>query len=147
MLKIIVLLPFIITTLLSCKSKKKTSEGAESKLIELNNMYDSAIVHSDTSLLKRLYAPEFVCTNSEGKLLTKDQQIINIATSEMKWEAGKSENVKVNVFDNAAVMTGSFFARGTYRGNPVTINESYTATWIKKDTSWQMVAEQGTIVK
>jgi ketosteroid isomerase-like protein len=147
MLKIITLPFFVIIILLSCNSKEKADNGIKPKLIQLNSLYDSAIVHSDTSVLKRLYAPEFVYTNSEGKLLTKDQQIVNVATSEMKWEAGKSENVKVNVFGNAAVMTGSFFANGTYRGNPVTINESYTEVWIKKDTSWQMVAEQGTIVK
>ena len=146
MLRILILPFFIITIFLSCKSKKKVDEG-EGKLIQLKNLYDSAIIHSDTSVLKRLYADEFVHTNSDGKLLTKEQQIINIATSEMRWEAGKSEGVKVKVFDNAAVMTGSFLARGTYRGNPVTVNERYTAVWIKKDTSWQMVAEQENIIK
>ena len=146
MLKIITLPLFIITILLSCKSKKKINE-VDPKLMQLNSLYDSAIIHSDTAILKRLYASEFVYTNTEGKLLNKDQQIISVATSEMKWEAGKSENVKVNVFGNTAVMTGSFLANGTYRGNPVTINESYTCVWIKKDTTWQVVAEQGTIVK
>ena len=146
MRKIITLPVLIITILISCKSKDKTPE-VDPRLMQLNAVYDSAIIHSDTSILKRLYAPEFVYTNTEGKLLNKDQQIMSIVTSEMKLESGKSQDVKINAFGNTAVMTGVFVANGTYRGNPVTINERYTCVWLKKDTTWQVIAEQGTIVQ
>ena len=145
------MLKLITTSLLAgiiffnCKSKEKVNE--EPELLRLNNLYDSALVHNDTGVLKRLYADDFIYTNPEGKVLTKEQQITSIAVSEMNWETGKSEDVKVKIFDDAAVMTGSFSAKGNYRGNPVTINERYTTVWIKTDTSWQIVAEQGNIIK
>jgi ketosteroid isomerase-like protein len=145
MLKIITVSLFTMTIFFSCKSKEKLNE--EPELVRLNNLYDSALVNNDTSVLKRLYADDFIYTNPEGKVLTKEQQITSIAVSEMNWEAGKSEDVKVKIFDGAAVMTGSFLAKGNYRGNPVTINERYTAVWIKKGDTWQMVAEQGNVIK
>ena len=98
-------------------------------------------------MLGRLYAKDFIYTNPDGKLLTKEQQMTSIAASEMKWDNGKSEDVKVKVYGQTAVMTGAFYAKGNYRGNPVTINERYTAVWLKTDTSWQMIAEQGNIIK
>lgn len=132
---------------LGCKTGTKKDNNAETRLLQLNNNYDSALVKNDTGLLKKIYADDFVYTNPEGQLLTKAQQINSIAVSEMKWEAGKSEDVKVRVYGNVAVMTGAFKANGNYRGNPVTIHERYTALWLKRDTSWQLVAEQGNIVK
>ena len=147
MLKTIIAASFITIVVYGCKSKEKASDPADQELIRLNNTYDSAIIAHDTATLRRLYADDFVFTNPEGKLLSRQEQITSIAVSEVNWEAGRSEDVKVKIYDNTAVMTGAFFAKGSYRGNPLTINERYTAVWIKTDTSWQMVAEQGTIVK
>jgi len=135
----------VMAIFFNCKSKEKVNE--EPQLLRLNKLYDSALVNNDAAVLKRLYADDFIYTNPEGKVLTKEQQINSIAVSEMNWETGKSEDVKVKIFGDAAVMTGSFFAKGNYRGNPVTINERYTAFWIKTDTSWKMIAEQGNIIK
>jgi ketosteroid isomerase-like protein len=129
-----------------CQSKEKVNDE-QPELLRLNNLYDSALVKNDTAVLKRLYADDFIYTNPEGKVLTKEQQVNSIAVSEMNWETGKSEDVKVKIFGNAAVMTGSFMAKGNYRGNPVTINERYTVVWIKKGDTWQMAAEQGNIIK
>ena len=145
MLKIITLSLLAGTIFFNCKSKEKVNE--EPELLRLNNLYDSALVHNDTGVLKRLYADDFIYTNPEGKVLTKEQQINSIAVSEMNWETGKSGDVKVKILGNAAVTTGSFLASGNYRGNPVTINERYTTVWVKTDTSWQIVAEQGNIIK
>ena len=145
MLKFITAAFFAGTILFACNSKEKSND--EPELLRLNNLYDSAITHDDTGTLKRLYADEFVYTSPEGKVLTKEQQINSFVTSEMKWETGKSDDVKVKLFGNTAVMTGSFHGKGTYRGNPVSIDERYTVVWIKKDNEWRMVAEQGNIVK
>jgi ketosteroid isomerase-like protein len=147
MLKTLISVIFTVLLVSGCKSKKKTQDGADQQLMRLNNLYDSALIRHDTATLKRLYAEDFVYTNPEGKVLTRQEQVTSIAVSEVNWESGRSEDVKVKIFDNTAVMTGAFLAKGNYRGNPLTIQERYTAVWIKTDTSWQMVAEQGNIIK
>jgi uncharacterized protein DUF4440 len=139
-------LAVLTAIILSCNAKDKSNKGAEAQLLRLNYLYDSALLIQDTGFLKRLYAEDFVYTNPEGKLLNKEQQIISIAVSEMKWDAGKSDDVRVKIYDDIAVMTGAFRASGTYRGNPISIHERYTAVWKQKDTTWQMIAEQGNII-
>jgi ketosteroid isomerase-like protein len=147
MLKAIALILFATSLLGSCGSKGKTNTPVETELLRLNNLYDSALMHHDATTLKRLYADEFVYTNPEGKLLTKEQQTTSIASSEINLAEGKSTDVIVKVYGKMAVMTGLFSGKGTYRGNPLTVNERYTTVWIKTDTSWQMVVEQGNVVK
>lgn len=147
MLKTITTMAFVTILAVACKSKEKPQEADDAQVIKLNNLYDKALINHDTAMLNRLYAEEFVYTNPEGKVLNRQDQITSIAVSEMKWETGGSEDVKVKVYGDMAVMTGAFMAKGNYRGNPLTIHERYTAVWRKKDTTWQMVAEQGNIVK
>lgn len=133
-----------IVILLACK---KNNNPVEAQLFTLNNQYDSALLHRDTSFLRKLYAESFVYTSPEGKLLNKDQQIMAIATSDLQWENGKSEDVQVQFYGDVAVMTGAFLASGTYRGNLVNIHERYTAVWQKRDTSWVLIAEQGNLIR
>jgi ketosteroid isomerase-like protein len=137
----------IISLILIVACGKKGSSNAETKLRDLNNQYDSALLKNDLDALNKLYAEDFVYTNPEGKVLNKSEQIANIKASEVRLEQGLSTNVKVKIYGNTAVMTGNFIAKGNYRGNPVSINERYTVTWIKTDTSWQMVAEQANVVR
>ena len=133
--------------LIGCDSKKETTVSNEqSKLLRLNAMYDSALVHKDTGFLKRIYADDFIYTAPDGKVLNKEQQIISVAVSEINIDTGSSEDVKIKFYNNTAVMTGAFKASGTYRANPVTRHERYTTVWIRKDSSWVIVAEQGNIL-
>ena len=142
------LLLFLLSVLIiSCDKKKETTVSNEqSKLLQLNAMYDSALVHKDTGFLKRIYADDFIYTAPDGKVLNKDQQILSVAVSEIKLDTGRSEDVKINFYNNTAVMTGAFKASGSYRANPVTMHERYTTVWIRKDSSWVIVAEQGNIL-
>ena len=90
MLKVLTITFFATVFILSCNAKDKSNKGAEAQLLRINNLYDSALLVQDTALLKRIYADDFVYTNPEGKLLNKDQQLISIAVSEMKWDTGRS---------------------------------------------------------
>lgn len=133
-----------IVILLACK---KNDNPVESQLLNLNNQYDSALLHRDTSFLRKLYAPSFVYTSPEGKLLNRDQQIMSVATSDLRLEDGRSEDVQVQFYGDVAVMTGAFLATGSYRGNLVNLHERYTAVWQKRDTSWVLIAEQGNLIR
>jgi ketosteroid isomerase-like protein len=144
-----ILLSFVLAGwfLLGCNQNKKEDEAAMQQLLQLNNEYDSAILRNDTAILKRIYAEDYVFTNPEGRILTRAEQLSSIAVSEVKWATGRSEDVKVKIYDDMAVMTGAFLANGSYRGNPLTIHERYTAVWIKTENGWQLVAEQGNVLK
>ncbi len=136
-----------ITLLAACTSNERSKEPEMNRLTHFVNVYDSALLKRDTGTLGRMLAEDFISTNTEGRVLNKSQTLGSIATTEMQLNEGKSSDVKVTVFDNAAVVTGTFRGSGTYRGNPVDINERYSTFWIKKDTSWQIVAEHLSVIK
>ena len=66
---------------------------------------------------------------------------------DLRLESGKSDDVKVRVYGNTAVMTGRFTAKGKFRDKSIDIRERYTAVWVKREGRWRLVAEQGNLIK
>jgi ketosteroid isomerase-like protein len=119
----------------------------EQELLLLNNKYDSALVNCDVAVLNNLYAEDFIYTTPDGEVRNKEQELALIKRGDLKLQWGKSEDVRVKIYGNSAVVTGRFIAKGAFQNNPIDIRERYSAFWIKKDKSWQMVAEQGNFIK
>ncbi len=136
----------VLAFLAACNNSPKTSDYS-AQLLRINNQYDSALLRGDTVALGRLFTPDFTLVNPDGRLLNRQEQLLNVATSELKWESAHSENVSVRVYGNTAVLLGEFHGTGSYRGNQLTVHERYTTFWIKTDTSWQLTAEHANLVR
>jgi ketosteroid isomerase-like protein len=129
------------------KSRKgNTSSRTEQELLKRNKEYDEALVREDASALERIFADEFIYMSTTGDLINKAQQLEAIKSGDLKVEYGKSDEVRVRVYGNTAVMTGRFIAKGEYKGKVFESPERYTAVWVKRRGRWQLVAEQGTRV-
>ncbi|MFN2458407.1 MAG: nuclear transport factor 2 family protein [Chitinophagaceae bacterium] len=123
------------------------SKKTEQELLHLNSKYDSALVQNNVTVLDSIYADDFIYTTPDDEVRNKEQELTLIKKGELKLDWGKSEDVRVKVYDNAAVVTGMFLAKGVFRNNIIDIRERYSSFWVKKDKRWQMVAEQGNFIK
>ncbi len=119
----------------------------EQELLKLNQEYDMALVRGDAAALDRIYANEFVYTTFDGTVRDKTQQLAFTKSGDLRLESGQSDDVEIRVYENTAVMTGRFTAKGQFRGKTIDIRERYTAVWVKKDGRWRLVAEQGNEIK
>ena len=125
----------------------QTSKKAEQELLRANREYDEALVRGDVVILQRLYSDEFVYTTPDGEVRDKAHQLAFTRTGDLRLESGQSDDVRVRVYGNTAVMTGRFTAKGKFKDKNVDIRERYTAVWVKKKGRWQLVAEQGNLIK
>ncbi|HKV35093.1 MAG TPA: nuclear transport factor 2 family protein [Pyrinomonadaceae bacterium] len=125
----------------------QTSKKTERELIEANREYDEALVRGDVTILERLYSEEFVYTTPDGEVRDKAQQLAFMRTGDLRLESGQSDDVRVRIYGNTAVMTGRFTATGKFRDKSIDIRERYTAVWVKKAGRWRLVAEQGNLIK
>ena len=135
-----------ITTWL-CVTPAHASPDSERELLKMNAEYDEAIMRGDAAALDRIFAEEFILTNWQCEVLNKQQQIAAVARGEAKLEDARSEDVRVRIYGETAVMTGRFTAQSTREGKTVKLNELYTAVWVRRDGRWQLVAEQGNLKK
>jgi ketosteroid isomerase-like protein len=116
----------------------RPSDSVESQLLKLEREWLDAYLNRDVAAMERIEADEFTITHGNGQVLSKAQEIANLKSAGPKdpAEAFSTEEVKVRIYGDAAVLTGIVVmknARGTQRSR-------YTDVYIKRDGRWQVAA-------
>lgn len=123
------------------------SGSIEQELLKANLEYDEALVRGDVTTLDRIYSDEFIYTTPDGEVRDKAQQLVFTRSGDLRLESGRSDDVRIRVYGNTAVMTGRFTARGKFKDRSIDVRERYTAVWVKRRGRWRLVAEQGNLIK
>lgn len=94
-----------------------------------------------------MLADGFVNTDVDGQTFGKDRVLSNIKGG--AWEENAISDVKVTVYGNTAVATGTWTGKGVdTSGTKIDRRDRWTDTWIKMSGGkWQCVASQQTAVK
>jgi uncharacterized protein (TIGR02246 family) len=102
---------------------------------------------NNPDLVAPLLADKFVNTGSDGKVTDKAKTLANAKAT--KYVSADYDDLKVTVFGDAAIATGTFKAKGTdSSGKPMDVNERFTDTWVKMTNGkWQCVASHGSPIK
>lgn len=123
------------------------SADAEAELLKANQQYDEAIMRGDAAALDRIFADDFIYTNPKCEVIGKKDQIAALSSGAGNLEGAKSDDVRIRIYGETAVMTGRFTATEQRAEKTTAIEERYTAVWVRKDGRWQLVTEQGNLKK
>lgn len=138
---------FLMAVLALVASSAAAQSKAEREVLAANAAFDSAIVARDAEAYARILADDFIFTGADGSVSDKKGEIERVRAGGLTFESGRSEDVRVKVYGNTAVVTGRFAAKGKNNGRDFTFVERYTAVFVKRDGRWQMVAEQATEIR
>lgn len=115
----------------------------EQELLELERQWVQAYLQSDSTLLNRLWADDFVYTNAFREIKNKTQAIESMR-SEVIYEHFITFDVQGNVFGDTAVATGRAIIRGQYKGEDISGQYRYTNTYAQQEGRWQAIASHVT---
>src|SRR5262245_28629607 len=124
----------------------ETAANTEREIRGLNLEYDKAIVQQDAAALERLLAQDFVVTKMGGKLSNKAQEIADAKSGETKFETGRSEDVKVRLYGDTAIVNGRWVEKSVTKGKSFDGSHLYTTVYLKRNGKWQIVSDQVTPV-
>jgi FKBP-type peptidyl-prolyl cis-trans isomerase len=119
----------------------------EAELKRLEREWFDAVVKGNKVVLERLLADDFVGIGNDAEQVNKAQLIAEVAAAGV--DEFKSEDVKVRLYGNTAVITG----RGSYIKNGSKLGEDrHTEVWVKRPDAagkarWQAVSWQTTNLK
>lgn len=116
----------------------------EKELLKIQDEWAAARVNRDVPYLEKLYAKEFRITNIGGSSVTRQQDIDNFASGDLRPESVVDEEIKVAVYGNTAVVTGIENVKGTYKGNRGEFSIRFTNVFVRRDKRWQLVVHHGT---
>ena len=116
------------------------TESVEQELIKLENWWNDAWIKRDITPFDRIMADDCFITTDEGNIVTKAQDIANVKSGDDVAISVVSDEWKVRVYGDAAVVTYRMALKGQFKGKDNSGLFRWTDTWIKKDGRWQCIA-------
>ncbi len=103
-----------------------------------------AHLNCDVAALDRLMANEGAQINSVGRVVSKAEVIASFDSGERHWDEAHSNEFRVRVCGETAVVIGRWQARGVNTGQAFEYSARYLSVWIWRDGRWQMTVDQST---
>lgn len=132
----------------AAQSKAQTTSATEKAVAALEEQWTQSQKTNNPDLVAPLLADKFVETSSDGKVTAGKAEFLKTLKS-IKWSSAEISDVKISVFGNTAIATGSGKQEGTdASGQPLYENERWTDTWVKMPSGkWQCVASHQSPIK
>lgn len=95
--------------------------------------------------LERILADDFLITSGDGNLRDKAGEIKDLSpTADLKTLFFKTDDLRVRVYGNTAVVTGRAAWRINYKGREIDNERRFTSVFVKQKNRWRIVAQQMT---
>jgi len=120
--------------------------ATEREVLKASQLLEEAsLIKKDRTTMERLYANDYMYTHSNGTVLNKAQEIAESMSPDQAWTAHKSDDMKVRIYGDVAVVTGVSTLTGSAKGY-VSGPRRFTEIWVRRNGRWQEVGGQSTIV-
>ena len=101
--------------------------------------WGEAFERKDFAVLDQLMADEYILTDPLGNVRSKSESLAAIETNEVHFETSQSDDVKVRINGDTAIVTGRSTFRGHYKGWSMSGQYQYTDILVKRSGRWQAV--------
>jgi ketosteroid isomerase-like protein len=113
-------------------------EQIEQEVACLAEAWATAELQSDTTFLERLLSDDFVGVGPLGFLLSKQEWLAWLQSGDLKHEALTLDEVKVRVYNDAAIVICRLVQDATYRGTPILAQLRTTQVFVRHQGQWQL---------
>jgi ketosteroid isomerase-like protein len=128
------------------RTQQKSMSDEGGRVLALEKAWNLALEEKDAKALDMLLANTLVSVDIDGSVASKSEFLASIKAPDYKPSQVVTEQTSVQVYGNAAVVTGTFRVKGSENGKPYVRRERFTDTWIKINETWQCVASQTTLI-
>ena len=114
-------------------------EHAEQEVTHLADAWVTAELRGDTTFLERTLADDFIGIGPLSFMLTKQEWLTRHKSGDLKYEALTLDDVKVRVYNDAAVLTGRQDQKAAYRDNSIPGQFRITLVFVQQE-QWQLAS-------
>ena len=120
--------------------------GEDGHLLALESAWNHAEQSKDAAALNQLLSEDFVYTDYDGTFLDRKGFLDSTLHNEIQQEQINNDGMAVHIYGTAAVVTGLYRDKGLDKGKPFSRRGRFTDTWIYRNSAWQCVASQSTLI-
>ena len=113
--------------------------GAEEELLKLEEAFSEAIVKNDLEGIGRLVADDWIIIDPNGEIVDRTRFFEVIKSGALTHDTMDSEDFRVRVYGDSAVVTGITRTKGKFMGQEFSTQERATDVFVKRDGRWRCV--------
>ncbi len=113
-------------------------EHADQEVARLADAWAAAELRGDTAVLERTLADDFIGVGPLGFMLTKQEWLARHQSGALTYGSLDVDEVKVRVYDEAAVVTGRQVQNAAYRGNSVQAQLRASLVFVHQHGQWRL---------
>jgi ketosteroid isomerase-like protein len=126
-------------------SVAKDTAKAEKELLQIERDWTQASLKGDATALGKILGDDWVGQGPAGTM-TKTQVLAELKSGDNKTESITLGDMKVRVYGDTAVVTGSDDEKSSYKGKDTSGHYTWTDVFVKRKGHWEAVASQGTLI-
>ncbi len=116
-------------------------------VLALDNSWNRALETNDTKALDLLLADSFVSIDIDGSIQTKHEFLVSLKAPGYQPPAqAVTEQSKVDVYGESAVVVGVFRTQIGRKGKSSTRRERFLDTWVNINHTWKCVASVAVLI-
>ncbi len=111
----------------------------EEELIGLANEWDRAMVENDAEAIGRYMADDWTIFGPDGSMSDKATFLGLVRSGTLSHDVMESEDLKVRVYGDAAVVTARGVSGGKYQGQAFREVEQSSSVFVRQEGRWRCV--------
>ena len=112
---------------------------SEQELLKVEKEFAKAIVKNDLEGIERLVAVDWIIVGPDGEIVERARFFEVIKSGAMTHDTMESEDFRIRVYGDSAVVTGITRTKGKFMGQEFSTKERATDVFVKRDGRWQCV--------
>ncbi|MBT1708835.1 DUF4440 domain-containing protein [Fulvivirgaceae bacterium PWU5] len=112
--------------------------NAEDEVLQVGKEWDKAMVGNDPDEIGKFMSEDWVIVGSDG-ITSKSQFLETIRSSALTHSRMDSDETKIKVYGDTAVVTSRGTSAGEYKGQPFELYEWSSSVFIRKKGKWLCV--------
>ena len=137
----------VITACAFAQPPKDAAYSASSNLVALERLWNQAQLTRDAKAIANMIGDRFVNTEYDGAVSNREKFLADFADPQFKPSVMNIQDVKVEMYSNTAVVTGTYHTKGVYAGKPYEHVGRFTDIWIFEGGKWMCVASHTSLQK
>ena len=110
------------------------------ELERLETVWNEAHEHGDAGALEKLWADDMEVAVPNMPVLTRADALKFARSGRMKFLSYRTSDIRVRVYDNAAVVTGRLQRRRSMNGQEISDDWRFTKTYVREAGQWRVVS-------
>jgi ketosteroid isomerase-like protein len=131
----------VIAMLVPFVGQNRSSEMQE-EIMKLEDEFGQAMIKNDADAIGRFLADDWIIIDPDGGTIDRSHFLDVIKSGALSHETMNSEDARVRIYGDTAMVTALTTTKGKYMGQEFTTQERATDVFVKQNGRWQCVLTQ-----